>query len=367
MFGMLWSEMVMMEEKQVLMLKWSTICMENIKLRGLILTTSRSNLLLQNAQDQHINQTRLETYLSSSASSMNMNNSIDFSAAFDQSNGSFHSNGMDTPKDLNSRIKILELFTLHVLPQNDEWDYARSFVANSDILDEERREAFLQTLAELQEVKEQEAADAEAEADLVGFNEETETETDTEDNTKIQMNESDTATNGRAAGPPKFGHRRTSSEVDYGIDDDVQSRAQTDNQHGKSAESDTQSSRQTSPPSAPPPSTASAMSRKTVSPPPPQITRKPTQPARKAAKPKNVKDQKSIVSKVLLVLTNLTSALTKSLTGNPTQIFRTLMFLCAFLAVLARKDVRERMKRVVGNGWLKVRQTAGMGVKVSYV
>ena len=329
----------------------------------------RSNLLLQNAQDQQINQSRLETYLSSSASSMNMNNSVDFSAAFDQSNGSFHSNGMDTPKDLNSRIKILELFTLHVLPQNDEWDYARSFVSNSDILDEERREAFLQTLAELQEVKEQEAADAEAEADLVGFNEETETETETEAEveSKIQMNDSDLHTNGHTEPAAKFSHRRTSSEVDYGIDDAVQARAQVQTRQRQTQEDDRQSSRQSSPPSAPPPSNASALSRKTVSPPPPQIVRKANQPARKASKPKNVKDQKNVISKALLVLVNLTSTLAKTLTSNPTQIFRTLMFLCAFLTVLARKDVRERLKRVIGDGWLKIRQTAGMGVKISYV
>ena len=33
--------------------------------------------------------------------------------------------GTDTPRDLEKRIKLLELYTLHVLPRNEEWDYAR--------------------------------------------------------------------------------------------------------------------------------------------------------------------------------------------------------------------------------------------------
>ncbi|RMD42229.1 hypothetical protein DV735_g2876, partial [Chaetothyriales sp. CBS 134920] len=113
-----------------------------------------STLLLNKAQTQTLNQTRLETYLSSSQPT------LDLSTHLSQSLNGHRSqmNGTSTPKDLHSRIKIIELFTLHVLPAVGEWDYARSFVSNSDVLDEERREAFLQTLAELQEAKEQEEA-----------------------------------------------------------------------------------------------------------------------------------------------------------------------------------------------------------------
>lgn len=354
---------------------------------------------MQQAQDQRVNQTRLETYLSSSAASSLQNSSIDFSAAFNNTNGSsFHSNGMDTPKDLNSRIKILELFTLHVLPQNNEWDYARSFVANSDILDEERREAFLQTLTELQEVKEQEEAEAEAEADLVGFNEETEDDEPIQD--RIQMNAGSSSeeavyTNGHSDQPThrKSPHRRTSGEVDYGIDDNLL-KARTPQRPSQSAQptkpASSASSSPSSPsspssssapqprlspmPSVPPPSTASAVSGKTISPPAQTGRKTPAIPARRNISNGNAKSnkstnstQRSAVSKFMLVLSNLTRTIAQSLTRNPTQVFRTLIFLFAFLAVLARKDVRDRLKRMLGDGWVKVRQTAGMGVKVSYV
>jgi hypothetical protein len=38
-----------------------------------------------------------------------------------------------------------------VLLRNDEWDYAREFISMSSVLDEERREAFLQALQSLYE------------------------------------------------------------------------------------------------------------------------------------------------------------------------------------------------------------------------
>ncbi|KAK5095843.1 hypothetical protein LTR70_003162 [Exophiala xenobiotica] len=368
-----------------------------------------SNLLLQKAQDQAVNQARLETYLSSSPSA-----SIDLSAVSNslESNdaaNSFHGNGLDTPKDLNSRIKILELFTLHVLPRNNEWDYARSFIANSDILDEERRDAFAQTLTELQEAAE--AQTQTEDEDLVGFAEETDPE---EDDEKIRMNEDDNEeavhSNGHGRSenrtqqpdrPRKSRHQRTSSEVDYGIDDDFlkshiqnqqrlqqeQRATETEVESTATTKATSVSQRTLSPtPSVPPPSTSSAPSRPSTSPPAAQATRKPqsqpsTAPASTRRPPQptngaNKRDtnrnnknntQKSGLSKLLLILSNLTSTIVTSLTRNPTQVFRTLMFLVALLAVLARRDVRDRLRRMLAGGWAKVSQTAGMGVRVSYV
>lgn len=304
---------------------------------------------------------------------------------------------MDTPRDLNSRVKILELFVLHVLPANNEWDYARSFVSNSDILDDERREAFLQTLNELQEVKEQEEADAAVEQDLVGFAEETEDESVQDNSDRIQMNDDENAMQNRRNGETidhrerhapdkKYLHRRTSSEVDYGIDDDVlkaRSPTRPSHIHPQSPPQSTTTTKATSAsigtqsptPSAPPPSTTSAISRPTMSP-PAQTTRKPSiTPSKKSTHVASSKsnanktshDNSGQISKFLRILTNLANVIATSLTRNPTQVFRTLMFLFAFLAVLARKDVRERLKRMLGAGWVKIRQTAGMGVRVSYV
>ena len=64
--------------------------------------------------------------------------------------------GTDTPKDLAARVQIIELFTLHVLPKNGEWDYAAEFIRLSEVLDEERKELLLQTLDELKQEKERE-------------------------------------------------------------------------------------------------------------------------------------------------------------------------------------------------------------------
>ena len=300
---------------------------------------------------------------------------------------------MDTPRDLNSRIKILELFVLHVLPANNEWDYAKSFVANSDILDDERRDAFLTTLNELHEVREQELAEAEAEQDLVGFAEETEDEDLQQNEGRIYMNENDDdqviedSSKHNYTPDRKHAHRRSSSEVDYGIDDDrlkarsppPQSTATT--KATSTVYSAPTSTRTISPaPSAPPPSSATA-SVKAVTPPvpTPQPTRKSSVvPARKGVNGpsrktnstnNNNRSQKesSHLAKLIRIISNITGAIASSLTTNPTQVFRTLMFVCALLAMLARRDVRERLRKIVGQGWLKVQQTAGMGMKVSYV
>jgi hypothetical protein len=63
--------------------------------------------------------------------------------------------------------------------------------------------------------------------------------------------------------------------------------------------------------------------------------------------------------------------LLETMAGNfktrPLFLLQILAFIVGLLVVLSRKDVKERIKRIVGQGWTKVRQTAGMGVKVSYI
>ena len=48
-------------------------------------------------------------------------------------------------------------------------------------------------------------------------------------------------------------------------------------------------------------------------------------------------------------------------------IMRLLMFVVAFLLIIARRDLRIKLKRVLEAFYVKLRQTIGMGVKVSYV
>jgi hypothetical protein len=43
------------------------------------------------------------------------------------------------------------------------------------------------------------------------------------------------------------------------------------------------------------------------------------------------------------------------------------MFMIAFLLIVARRDLRLKLQRALGSGWVKVKQTVGMGTKVSYI
>ncbi|RMZ86422.1 hypothetical protein DV736_g6355, partial [Chaetothyriales sp. CBS 134916] len=315
-----------------------------------------STLLLNKAQTQTLNQTRLETYLSSSQPT------LDISAQLSQSlNGHrSHMNGTSTPKDLHSRIKIIELFTLHVLPAVGEWDYARSFVSNSDILDDERREAFLQTLAELQEAKEQEE---------VVFDDAVEDYT--HDGTANPTTDKE-YTNGTARA-----HHRTSSEIDYGIEKALPN----------SGRHSPESPPATTTPPQPPPQQREDSAKTSLPPPQLEPTRssrqgpqsashsQPSPPSRTPRRPgrrptSKTQQQNTLTAQarhLFATLSNLARNLAGSLTANPTTLLSMLMFLLAFLIAFSRREVRERLKLVLGKAWDKVRRTVGMGVKVSYI
>lgn len=52
---------------------------------------------------------------------------------------------------------------------------------------------------------------------------------------------------------------------------------------------------------------------------------------------------------------------------NPYVLYRTLAFIVGLLLLLSRKNIRERIARILGTSWAKVKATAGMGTKVSYI
>lgn len=75
-------------------------------------------------------------------------------------------------------------------------------------------------------------------------------------------------------------------------------------------------------------------------------------------------------TKASLILNNIRSVLDQVMTafhGNPFLLYRTLAFIVGFLLMFSNKRVRERITKVVQQGWGKVRATAGMGMKVSYI
>lgn len=88
------------------------------------------------------------------------------------------------------------------------------------------------------------------------------------------------------------------------------------------------------------------------------------------AKSKAITPRPTYSQKALTLLLNLRRVLTNissSLATNPMVLLRTLAFIVGVLTVLGRRDIREKVRRVVGRGWGRVVETAGMGVKVSYL
>ncbi|KAL4883468.1 hypothetical protein BJY04DRAFT_25970 [Aspergillus karnatakaensis] len=288
-------------------------------------------LLLNHSPSQTVNQQRLETYLSSYGQP---NLDIEEHLQSPTSSQRRHiKGGTDTPKDLAARVRLIELFTLHVLPRNEEWDYAREFINLSEVLDDERKELFLQTLDGLKEEKEQGKLRAAA----------LQREKDAELERQLQEAERQKAEESAAAerASQQKGHRRSGSEVDYGIE--------KTNPNGsirgkKSAEK-------------PGSSKAGSSSRGAMSPPNSKNLKKSEKPETRA------RQSQALVT----VLRNLVQYLGKSISNNPLSFVRSLLFLLGLLFALNKPNVRERIRRIAGSGWQKIRGTVGMGVKVSYI
>ncbi|KAI0476746.1 hypothetical protein F4859DRAFT_480020 [Xylaria cf. heliscus] len=294
-----------------------------------------ATLLLSHARSQVVNQKRLENYLAAS-STPNLDISRQLEAARSQrpssrsgrSKSKGAANGADTPRDLNARVKILELYTLHVLLRNNEWDYAREFISVSSVLDEERREAFLQALQSLQE--EQHAAQQK----------EREEQQRQEDELKRDIEQ---ARRLRAENEAKERRRleeehskREASEVDYGIEQSP--RPPTPNKMRRHRN-------------------ASVMSRSAQS-------SSSTSRSKKAVTTPGLGTRAAMI---IANIQNLIEQLGGSLRNNPMLLMRLIAFIVSIIIVFSRKGLRERVQRIVGSGWNKVKQTAGMGVKVSYL
>ncbi|KAJ6133965.1 hypothetical protein N7523_000287 [Penicillium sp. IBT 18751x] len=291
-----------------------------------------ATLLLNHSSSQALNQQRLETYLSSYGQpNLDLTDRLQ-----DASSGSpppriSATSGTDTPKDLAARVRIIELFVLHVLPRNEEWEYAHEFVNLSEVLDEERKDLFIQTLEGLKDEKERgemRAAELQRQKDM-------ELERQRDDERRR-------AEEAAAVTPPRAnGHKRNTSEVDYGIEKGSPRSA------SKSKGSGSKSSDK-SPPSKS--STRTAL------------------PSSSKSSKKQVKSQPQAKSKAVAnSLRNLFKHIIQSVSGNPLSIVRTLLFVLGILMAISRQDVRERVRRITGSAWDKVKGTIGMGVKVSYI
>lgn len=222
--------------------------------------------------------------------------------------------GAATPRDLNARVKILELYTLHVLLRNNEWEYAREFISVSSVLDDERREAFLQALESLQE--EQQEVQRREREDRERHQEELRREREEalrlkEENERMERRRKELETQG-------------GSEVDYGVEEPIRPAAARD-----------------------PNRSALSRGRKKAPASPPTLGERATVLARQF---QAAFDQLGV-----------------ALQTNPMLLTKLVGFVLGLVLVLSREGVRQRIRRIIADSWGKVKSTAGMGMKVSYI
>jgi hypothetical protein len=233
----------------------------------------------------------------------------------------------------------LELYTLHVLLRNNEWDYAREFISMSPVLDDERREAFLQALQSLyEEQRESERREREEKA-----RQEEELRRDLEEARRLRA-ENEVAERRRLE-EERARRERGASEVDYGIEKTPSINGRASGSAGGSSKGARQPKVKSNG-SARPPLSSSAKKAKAA-----------------VAKP-------SLGGRAIMVLSNIRALVEQMgsvLSSNPYGLMRLIAFILGFLLVVSRKNIRERIARVMGTSWNKVRATAGMGVKVSYI
>ncbi|KAM3535820.1 hypothetical protein MY4038_000870 [Beauveria bassiana] len=285
-----------------------------------------ATLLLAHAQNQTLNQKKLETYLATcNAPNLDFGNRLKGGRSPGPRMSRYASpakgtSGTDTPRDLNARVKILELYTLHVLLRNNEWDYAREFISVSAVLDDERREAFLQALESLQEEQQeqerQEREERQRQEDQLrrDIAEARRLREASEERERRRLDEEKT--------------RKEASETDYGVE-------------SSPSPSPRRIQRQSS----------GSMSRPAGSRSGPGQT--PTLTARASA----------VFSRMKMMIEQMA----QTLNSNPVIFPRLLGFIVSLLIMIGHKGLRQRLQRMLGSSWAKVAATAGMGTKVSYI
>ena len=241
-----------------------------------------------------------------------------------------------------------------MLPRNAEWEYAREFITVSPVLDDERREAFLQALdtlreeqAEAERREEEERArreeairrDVEEARRLRAENEAREKRRLEEERVKREAEERERKERARATAA-------AATEGDFGVERSPTPPA-LKGARSKASGSQASSAGGVARPKAPLPRRGNA-----------------------GGGGGGVVAAPTLMSRASMVLSNL-RVLVDEIAGafqtNPYVLLRMLAFVVGLLMLLSRKKIRERIARVLGAGWGKVKATAGMGTKVSYI
>ena len=222
-----------------------------------------------------------------------------------------------------------------MLLRNDEWDYAREFISMSSVLDEERREAFLQALQSLYE----EQKDSERREREEKQRQEEQLRRDLEEARRLRA---ENEAHERRRVEEERARRAAASEVDYGVEGTPSVAGSASGRGGGKRHARGQESKGAERPRL----------------------------KETAKKGKPVAGPPSLAGRAAMVLSNvraLIEHLGGSFQNNPMLLMRTLAFIVALLLMFGRKNIRQRISRVLGNSWGKVKATAGMGVKVSYI
>lgn len=282
-----------------------------------------ATLLLTHGNDQRVTQARLETYLSALS-----NPTFDVAGHMAAGNGNGpprmrrtqSASGTNTPRDLHTHLKLLELYTLHCLPRVGEWDYAREFIMMSEVLDDERKESFLHA--------------------LYGLKEEQENAAKREEELRVKQRE-------------ELEERRQREEEE--------ARAQEE----RRVEEDRRREDARRRPQRPPDGTnGSGVKAKAPVGPTSSTSRQPKKDVSRRKQPA------TLYARAAAMFSTLQSTLMQTAQGlanNPMALLRAILFLLAFALAFGRREIRERVRRLLEKAWEKLKGTVGMGVKVSYI
>lgn len=213
------------------------------------------------------------------------------------------------------------------------------------MLDEERREAFLQALHSLREEQEE----AERREQEERQRREESIRRDIEEARRLRAENEERERKRLEEERRDRKRREEGSEVDYGIDKtpSVSSsvRGGSSGQKPGKGKGPTTSARK--PSTKPTPGSAKL-------------------PSKASSSSQSV----SLVNRASMVIANvrnLVEELSLRFQTNPFVLYRTIAFIITLLLMLSRRNIREKISRILGASWDKVKATAGMGVKVSYI
>ena len=212
----------------------------------------------------------------------------------------------------------------------------------SEILDDDRKEAFLQALQNIQDERD---LDSRREAELKKQREQQLEDARRRDEETRRAQQAQAIQENSRKRQQKSDHQTT--EDDYGVD---RTRLGSRNRPPARQTNGIQHSSQ-----------------------PPHPGRNPApKPSRERGPPsKHAQTSRPTVIKRFALLVQVIQhgvvSMGQNVRSHPMFLFRTLAFIVALLMALSRRDIRDRLTRARDASWDKLKRTVGMGVKVSYI